>query len=137
MSADPVTLDPAFRRIVRGMAATAAIATVALAIAFGLKFGGGVLLGCAVAALNLWWLKRAVHGFADRATQAEPESARKTRPGLWFLLRYALMAAVAYVILKSSVVSLSGFFCGLFLPVPAIMMEAIYETAAALRHREP
>jgi hypothetical protein len=33
-------------------------------------------------------------------------------------------------------VTQSAFFAGLFLPVPAIMIEAVFETAVALRHNE-
>jgi hypothetical protein len=118
------------------MAIIAALATLVLWAAIGFRFAAGVLLGCAVAWVNFWWLKRAVHSFADKVTRMDEQQARKSRSGLWFLMRYALIGVGAYVILKSSIVSASGFFAGLFLPVPAIIVEAVYETAVALRHNQ-
>jgi hypothetical protein len=50
-----------------------------------------------------------------------------------FLLRYGLIAAAAYAILKISAWSLYGMLAGLFLPVAAIACEAIYEAYVALR----
>jgi hypothetical protein len=44
-----------------------------------------------------------------------------------FLLRYFLMALVAFAILTVSRESLYGLFAGLFLPVAAILCEAAYE----------
>jgi hypothetical protein len=49
-----------------------------------------------------------------------------------FLLRYVLMAIAAYVILSVSPQSLNGLFAGLFVPVAAIICEALYETYAVL-----
>jgi hypothetical protein len=44
-----------------------------------------------------------------------------------FLLRYFLMALVAFVILTVSRESLYGLLAGLFLPVAAMFCEAAYE----------
>jgi hypothetical protein len=49
-----------------------------------------------------------------------------------FLLRYALMAVAAYVIFSVSPASLNGLLAGLFLPVAAIVCEAVCELYAAL-----
>jgi hypothetical protein len=50
-----------------------------------------------------------------------------------FLLRYALIAVAAYGIFRSSADSVYGLFVGLFLPVGAILIEAVYATYGALR----
>ena len=50
-----------------------------------------------------------------------------------FLLRYLLVAAIGYVIFKSSVASFNALLVGLFLPVPAILTEAAYEVLGLLR----
>ena len=50
-----------------------------------------------------------------------------------FLARYAIVAAAAYVIFRSSRGALGGLLAGLFLPVAAIFCEAFYEVAVALR----
>ena len=44
-----------------------------------------------------------------------------------FILRYLLLAFVAFAILTVSRESLYGLFAGLFLPVAAILCEAAYE----------
>ncbi len=110
------------------------LAPVFVAIA-GLKYGVrpalGMAIGCAIAYVNFYWLKRVVSGFVDRAAGSET-----TQSGdgivMRFVLRYILMAAAAYVILSVSPASLGGLLAGLFLPVAAIACEAGYELYAAL-----
>jgi len=99
---------------------------------FGRRFGMGFLIGAAIALLNFHWLKRIVGALADRATRA---GSKASAGGvvLRFLLRYGLIAAAAYVIVKSSSVSIYGLVAGLFLPVAAIFIEAGYELYVALR----
>jgi hypothetical protein len=91
----------------------------------------GLAGGCAIAYLNFHWLKRGVEGLADRIVDA---GKRQSSRGIVarFLLRYALMAIGAYVILSVSPASLYGFLVGLFLPVAAIACEAAYEAYVAL-----
>jgi len=98
---------------------------------FGWPTAAGLVVGCAIAYINFHWLKRVVSGFADRAVG----ETRSTSGGIVprFLLRYVLMAIGAYAILTVSPASLRGFLAGLFLPVAAILCEAVYEVYAALR----
>jgi ATP synthase I chain len=98
---------------------------------FGWRPAIGLGFGCAIAYVNFHWLKRVIAGFADRATGT---SAPGSGQGIVFrfLLRYVLMAISAYVILTVSPASLNGLLAGLFLPVAAILCEAIYELYAAL-----
>ncbi len=94
---------------------------------FGWRTGLGFALGCCVAYANFSWLKKVVAGIAELTIQSgNPASSR----GIVyrFLLRYFLMAVVAFVILTVSRESLYGLFAGLFLPVAAILCEAAYET---------
>ena len=107
-------------------------AMLAAAILYGWKVAVGVLLGCAVAWMNFVWLKQAIGVLADKVTQSgRPKSSASTVAK--FLLRYALIAAGAYVIFLSSRESLYGFFGGLFLAVAAILCEAAYEAFVSLR----
>ncbi len=120
----------AIDRIRRFMLALALLLTAAAWWRFGLRPALGFLLGCAIAYVNFYWLKRVISGFADRATGvSEPGSGQGIVPR--FLLRYALMAVGAYVILTVSPASLNGLLAGLFLPVAAIACEAVYEVYAA------
>jgi len=112
----------------------AALALLLAAVAwwrFGLRPTVGFGFGCGIAYLNFHWLKRVIAGFVDRATGAAT-SQSGTGIVFRFLLRYILMALGAYVILTVSPASLNGLLAGLFLPVAAIICEALYELYAAL-----
>jgi len=91
----------------------------------------GFGLGATIAYLNFHWLKKVVAGLAELTIgSGTPASSRGVVHR--FLLRYFLMAIVAFVILTVSRESLYGLFAGLFLPVAAILCEAAYEAYAAL-----
>jgi len=113
------------------MASLALVLSAAAWWSFGRGSALGFALGCAVAYLNFYWLKRGVSGLADRVT-----NAGKPRSGsgivVRFLLRYVLLGAAAYVILTSFPASLRGLFAGLSLPVGAIACEAAYELYVAV-----
>lgn len=98
---------------------------------FGVRSAVGLIVGCAIAYVNFFWLKRVISGFVDRAAGA---TTSQSSDGIVFrfLLRYVLMAAGAYVILTVSPASLNGLLAGLFLPVAAIACEAAYEVYGAL-----
>ncbi len=122
----------AYARIVRFMLALGMVTTIVVLARFGASVAAGFVVGCAVAFVNFHWLKRVVSALADRATAtAERQSSKGVV--LRFLLRYFLIALGAYAIFKISQDSLYGLLAGLFLPVGAILMEAVYELYAALR----
>jgi len=102
------------------------------------KFGGraalGFLLGAVIAYLNFQWLKSVVSGIADKVTNTGKAQSGKGIVAR-FLLRYALLGVAAYAILTSFPASLWGLFAGLFLPVGAIVCEAVYELYAAVVRR--
>ena len=125
--ADDDFYSRALRRIQRIMIVIGAAALVTVWGYFGWRTGLGFALGCCVAYANFSWLKKVVAGIAELTIQSgNPASSR----GIVyrFLLRYFLMAVVAFVILTVSRESLYGLFAGLFLPVAAILCEAAYET---------
>src|SRR5437879_2015690 len=96
-------------RIVRVMIAIACLLTVAIWIRAGYRLGLGFAVGCAIAGLNFYWLTRAVNAFADRVTGTLDTGQHPAKSGGSagrFVLRFSLMALVAYVIFKSSLVSL-------------------------------
>jgi hypothetical protein len=103
---------------------TAALITAC--IFFGWRIGLGFALGATIAYLNFYWLKKVVAGLAELTIgSGTPASSRGVVHR--FLLRYFLMAIIAFVILTVSRESLYGLFAGLFLPVAAILCEAGYE----------
>ena len=106
-------------------------ALITACIFFGWRIGMGFALGATIAYVNFHWLKRVVAGLAELTIgSGTPASGRGVVHR--FLLRYFLMAIVAFVILTVSRESLYGLFAGLFLPVAAILCEAVYEAYAAV-----
>ncbi len=122
----------ALSRIRRIMLVLGPAAFVAVWASIGWRFALGFLIGCIIAYINFYWLKKAVIGLADRVTRAGRPSS-STGIVARFLLRYFLIALGAYAILRVSAASLYGLLAGLFLPVAAIFCEAIYEAYVALR----
>lgn len=121
----------ALRRIQRLIVVIGIAALITASAFFGWRIGVGFALGGAIALLNFHWLEKVVRGLADLTIQSgAPASSRGVLHR--FLLRYFLMALVAFVILAVSRDSLYGFFAGLFLPVAAILCEAVYEAYLAL-----
>ena len=93
---------------------------------FGWRIALGFALGGAIAYLNFHWLKKVVAGLADLTIRSgTPASSRGIVHR--FILRYLLLAFVAFAILTVSRESLYGLFAGLLLPVTAILCEAAYE----------
>ncbi len=92
----------------------------------------GFAAGALVSYVNFRALARGVEGLAERiVNQQSREKGRKIV--LRFLVRYALVGAVAYAIFKGSTLAFYGFLWGLCLPVAAMMIEAAFEAYAAFR----
>jgi hypothetical protein len=136
------TVDPAsdrfyasaLSRIRNFMLILGPLVSTAAWIRFGSRAAIGVALGSVIAFLNFQWLKGGVSGLADRVTNT---GKRQSGKGIVarFLLRYVLLGLAAYAILTSFPASLRGLFAGLFLPVGAIVCEAVYELyVAVVRH---
>ena len=133
------TVDPAsdrfyasaLTRIRNFMLILGPLVSAAAWIRFGPRAAIGFLLGCVVAFLNFQWLKSGVSGLADRVTNTGKRQAGKGIVAR-FLLRYVLLGLAAYAILTSFPASLRGLFAGLFLPVGAIVCEALYELYVAV-----
>lgn len=122
----------AYQRIVRTMLILPFLITPLLWLRYGRPIAVGFIAGSAIAYYNLHALKRGVAALADKVTRTgKKQSSGRVVSG--FLLRYLLIAAAAYVILKSSAASICGLFAGLSLPVGGILIEAVYEAYAALR----
>lgn len=121
----------ALDRIRRFMIVLGVAALITAQIFFGWRIALGFGLGATIAYLNFHWLEKVVAGLADLTIQSgTPASSRGVVHR--FILRYFLMAFVAFAILTVSRESLYGLFAGLFLPVAAMLCEAGYETYKAL-----
>jgi|GEM_PF-490507 len=124
------------RRIFRLLIVMMTALALALAPALWIRFGHAMALsfglGCVVSLINFYWLRRTLEAVGDRfqATGNAPSAAGMIAR---FLLRYLLIAAAAYVILRGTTNSLAGLLAGLSLPVGAILILAVVETFRALR----
>jgi len=119
-------------RIPRFMAAAFLLVAAVLWPWRGAEFVLGFALGSPVAAVNLLWLKQITHTFVE-SLSGQDRGASGWGVAFRFLMRYALIALLAYGMLKNSAVSIHGFLAGLFLPVAALACEAAYELYVALR----
>ena len=120
----------ALERIPRIMLVLGLAALITGVTFFGWRIAAGFAVGGSVAFLNFHWLKKVVIDLAEVTIQSgNPASSRGIVRR--FLLRYSLMALVAFVILTVSRESIYGLFAGLSLPVAAILCEAAYEAYRA------
>jgi ATP synthase I chain len=120
----------ALDRIPRIMFVLGLAALITVYIFFGWRISAGFGFGGVISFVNFYWLKRVVIDLGEISAQSgNPVSGRGIVQR--FLLRYFLMAVVAFVILTVSRESLYGLFAGLSLPVAAILCEAVYEAYRA------
>lgn len=123
-----------YHRLVGTMVALALLGGPAIWIWYGHTMSLVFLLGSAIAIVNFHWLRRSIEAMGARLDRTGRPPSR-AGVVLRFLLRYFLIAAAAYAILKSTANSLNGLFFGLSLPVGAILIETMYQVFAALRTR--
>jgi len=133
---DPVMeerLSGAYRRILRVAIGLSVAGTLTAILLFSWQSGLGMAVGSLLAFINFVWLHHATERLVERMVVSnKTPSAGKTKPrkvlfAFPFPLRYTLLIAVAYVILKSYPRLLIGFIVGLILPILAAMGEGIYE----------
>ena len=136
ISAQDQRLESFYSRAVPRMLRTMIVASLlALIPAFWFYRGIGaigVAAGAAVSYVNFRALSKSVEALAERVVNRQ--SKEKGRVIVFrFLVRYSLVAIVAYAIFKSSALAFRGFLWGLCLPVVAMMIEAAVEAWAAFR----
>lgn len=122
----------AYRRIVRSLLVLVPCSAIGLWLGFNRSFAIGFLVGGGVAIFNFVVLKRLIIALADRVISSGGRE-RSSGLALRFVLRYLLVAAVAYAIFRSSPMSAYGLLAGLGIPGIAIMMEAGYEVYVSFR----
>ena len=122
----------ALARIARLMPALALLALPFLLWRWKWQVAAGFSLGAGLSIYNFWSLSRSVNALANRITNAGSRESGGMIVAM-MVLRYGVIGAAAYVILKSSVAALYGLLGGLALPVAAMVCEAAYELYVALR----
>jgi hypothetical protein len=123
----------ASRRILRSIIVLSVILVPLTWVRFGRAAAEGFFLGATISYVNFRWLERAVNGLA-RAIVEFQSPERDGRIVTRFLIRYLLIAMVAYVTFIGWPGAFRGMLCGLCLPVAAMMGEAIYEGFSVSRH---
>ncbi len=140
---DPILVAPhpptehflagAYRRIQVAIIVLAAVLAGPFFYFLGWRSGGGFLLGAAIAYLNFLWLKQSILALTDSVNEHSPPTRGRV-VAFKFIFRYAVIAAVAYAIISSSALSITGLIAGFFLSVVALLFEAVTEVVHALRH---
>jgi hypothetical protein len=125
-------LAGAVRRILKFLIVVTFILLAPVGWRFGMAATLGWLAGGLLSWLNFRALARSVEGLASRIV-GPPSRARGQAVVIRFLLRYVLVAGVAYAIFRASSEAFRGFLVGLCLPVAGLLTEAAYEAYMALR----
>ena len=127
MTTDESFFSAAVARIGLWMAGLTAVGAVAAFLWGGWRASAGFLAGSLASYLNFRWLKRLVEALGTAVSSKPP----RARVAVFLGLRYVLLGVVAYVILKSSIVSLAAAFAGLFVSVAAVILEVVFELVYA------
>ncbi|MEK6320789.1 MAG: ATP synthase subunit I [Acidobacteriota bacterium] len=119
------------RRVWRNIFAVVAIAVVIAALVADLRSMLGLVLGGGLALLNYKWL----HSSLRAALGAGDE---KTPPGtlIKFVVRWLVIAAVAWAANKTGYFDAVAILAGLFAPAAAVTIEAAYVAYKSFRTGE-
>ena len=128
-------LGGAYPRIVKLALALTAIAGVSSLLLANWRGSLALIFGAAVGIVNLVWLHRGADMIVQRMLGAGKSGPSKLRMALFFPLRYLLVIAAVYAILKGYPGVLVSFIVGLGMPVMAMIGESIYE-AVVLTKRD-
>jgi len=109
-------------RIARLIVVIGLAGTVAAALAKGVVFGFGFLLGAMLSAASFWRWKKV----ADSLGRTDGPSP-KGRSAMKWVLRFALLIGIAYVIVQYLEVPTAAVFFGLLVSAAAVVVSIIYE----------
>ena len=124
---DAFDYDRAVARIARNMLWLAAAGAFAGWVAAGWRWAAGFLLGAAISMVNYRGLKHLVESMGGRTP------GRSSIGGFRFFIRFVLLAAVTYVILRFSTINVLAVLVGLFVLIGAVFIEAASEIYAGKR----
>ena len=129
---DRLNFDRIIARVLRNMIVVNVLLFAPAFWFYGWAGAVGFAFGAAVSYVNFRSLKLGVEGLADRIVHRNS----REKGGLIvlrFMVRYGLVAAVAYAIFIGSSVAFRGFLWGLCVPVAALMVEAVWAGYSAFR----
>jgi hypothetical protein len=114
---DPSFDARALRRVHRIVLVLGLAGSIALTIALGPRAGGGFLMGAAVSYLSFWRWEQVVNALGTKPAR---------RPLFW-MARFLVLAALAYVIIRFARINLKAALAGLLVSAAAVIVEIIYE----------
>lgn len=117
-ASDPDFYRKTIRRILFLTLAIGAAGAIAAAVWKGPSDGIGFLLGALLSAGSLWRWKKVVDALG---------TAPKSRSTMRWVLRFAALAAIAYVIVRYLGVPPAAVFLGLLVSSVAVIIAIIYE----------
>ena len=124
MTEDAAFFDRALRRVDRIAVALAAAAVIAFLVREGWKGALGCGFTSAASVYNLRRLKAVAAGVGGDDGGGAPS---RTGSAVALGMRYLILGAICFVIIKFLGVSLAAIFAGLLVSVAAVLAEIIYE----------
>lgn len=120
---DDLAYEEVVARITRITVVLAATGTVVAWIAGGWRWAAGFALGGSVSWLSFRWLKQVVGAIG---TERPPSNL-----ALKGVLRYLMIGAAAYVLLKYTAISLRAGVVGLLVSSAAVLVEIVIQLVQA------
>jgi ATP synthase I chain len=120
------------RRVLRDTCAAAALAVAASLFFAPWRVTTGLLLGGALAAFNLHWLRSSVSAVFEGAHDGRPPRMKAAR----YVLRYFVVGATAFAAFKLGLVSLTATLAGMCAVVAALLAEGLRQLYFAVVSRE-
>ena len=124
--------DSALERVRRFILVLGVVGVVVCLVRFGRVVTAGFVVGAIISYVNHVWLERVIDGLGQRIASGQSTE----RGGIIVaraVLRYAFLAAGAYVIFRVSLAGLYGFLAGVCLTIAAFACEAVIEIFVGLR----
>jgi hypothetical protein len=113
--------DRAVHRILLISIAVGLIGALIAGMHWGLKIGVGFLIGALLSLVNLHWLSALVNAIGDSGKAPLRGSA------IILLLRFLILGALIYGIVKILKITPAALLAGLLVSVAAVTLEALYE----------
>jgi hypothetical protein len=122
VSEDRAFYDRALRRMTWLAIALGAAASIYIGLRFKWIDALGCAAGAAAAIFNFHWWKRLTGGLEPSSeTRSQPRSA------VFLGLRYLILGAVCFAIIKIFEVNYLALIIGLMVPVAAVLAEIVFE----------
>src|SRR5689334_11826937 len=119
----PTDPDEIYRRMIqrvtRLILLIGIVASIVAAALKGLRFGGGFLLGAFLSWASFWRWKQVVESLGG--------DAARRRSALIWVLHFAVLFGLAYVIVKYLKVAPAALFIGLLVSAAAVIVSILYE----------